>query len=543
MPKGNNTVEKKLHVKASFDSGYETFPIFSDDEVEEQERGLAEMDISRLSITTTFRTPSCTSTPSTSPLSAVLLESNVKRSRAGRNSKLPIKALNTLQAWLDAHQDNPYPTAGEKRQLAEECGITEKQVTTWFTNARARKLNWVSSSSDEEAGQETDEGDRSLDITSNNGYPTFGEYSHSGRGRSVSGSSAYTPITQAGSSRQTPSRRGKKKNYRRNQTGQIGDSSIPQDGLATSPIHSNNSASFQDTWQCTFCLRHLVPKSWRRHEETQHRPRAQWTCMLTGPRLSYSHRTGSCCAFCMEKEPSEDHFLSCHRISECAKRPVQERTFYRPDHLRQHIKNFHGSTLFDITQSRWKKAAETENNGWACGFCGEGLSTWDQREKHIANHFKEGMTMSQWNIHGGYDTRQQPHHQHNSSLNSSESVASVATAQPPVAPSTNPFNFPMVGGTAMPTTPSYSTSYYPPVSTSAFPTINTTLDPLANICGNPGFFEWTQITQPMVQQYPTISDNFDRNYLALQSEDFESALNSVWDFGDARERGQPWSGP
>jgi hypothetical protein len=99
----------------------------------------------------------------------------------------------------------------------------------------------------------------------------------------------------------------------------------------------------------------------------------------------------------MHKDPSEDHFLHNHRISECAKRPIAERTFFRPDHLRQHVKNFHGATLFDVAQSRWKKApGENKEQVWICGFCEEDLETWDQRETHIAGHFKEGMTMAQW---------------------------------------------------------------------------------------------------------------------------------------------------
>ncbi|KAJ4360761.1 uncharacterized protein N0V89_001328 [Didymosphaeria variabile] len=199
-----------------------------------------------------------------------------------------------------------------------------------------------------------------------------------------------------------PSRRGKKKDYRR-----IHNAEVPQTPLllspasmATSPIDQSLPAD-QETWQCTFCFKALVPKSWRRHEDTQHRPKTQaarWTCMLDGPRLSFPNRTntGTVCAFCMVKNPTEEHFLQNHRIDECSKRDATDRTFYRPDHLRQHIKNFHNATLFDIVQARWKTAAETVTEGWTCGFCGDRLETWDKRETHISNHFKEGMTMASW---------------------------------------------------------------------------------------------------------------------------------------------------
>jgi hypothetical protein len=341
--------------------------------------------------------PSCSFDPSClSPISEKSPASSVRRSRAGRNSKLPVQALNRLQAWLDANVHDPYPDAETKRLLAQECGITEKQVTTWFTNARARQLSpldsCLSSSSDDEAAKQSDIEDAAT------GLNYVSEARPRGRDRratSISEASIFpNPQAQA-----RPSRRGKKKNFRRN-----ANPEPPQTPLLVSPnlpisplddIPENDP----EMWQCTFCRKSLVPKSWRRHEETQHRPKAQWTCMLDGPRLSFPARSNSTsvCAFCMLKNPSGDHFLSHHRIEDCVKRDLVDRTYFRPDHLRQHVKNFHNATLFDIVQARWKKAAEAVTEGWTCGFCGDRLETWDKRETHIANHFKDGMTMASWN--------------------------------------------------------------------------------------------------------------------------------------------------
>jgi hypothetical protein len=328
----------------------------------------------------------------------------VKRSRAGRNSKLPLSALNRLQSWLDAHQDNPYPNAAEKQQLAQECGITEKQVTTWFTNARARQLSpldtYLSSASEDEVAQESDIASAAQTPPYTSGFGSemqLPAYSH--RAGSISGSSAFS----AGPNRPQASRRGKKKNYRRHsiQPPQITEH-LPFDSpVITSNEHS--TADSQELWQCTFCRATLVPKSWRRHEETQHRPRAQWTCMLEGPRVSRTNSGSTFCAFCMTKNPPEHHFQSNHRITECLKRPTGERTFFRPDHLRQHVKNFHGAGLFEIVQASWKRGPEDngegrkgKGEGFLCGFCGIRLDGWAARESHIAGHFKEGMRMSQW---------------------------------------------------------------------------------------------------------------------------------------------------
>ncbi|KAF2805133.1 uncharacterized protein BDZ99DRAFT_524850 [Mytilinidion resinicola] len=331
----------------------------------------------------------------------------VTRSRARRGFKLPLSALTKLQGWLDANQHDPYPSAETKKQLAQQCGITEKQVTTWFTNARARQLNpmetWLSSNSEDDASSESEgyesytQGRRFTTLANNRSggnhsrpaQPSKIDTSHP-RAESVSESSAFSPH----SSTRGPSRRGKKKNYRKQNT----TTNIPEN-TASTPSQAPRHPPSVENWQCTFCQKTLTPKSWRRHEETQHLPRSRWTCMLHGPRLSFSRgSTSSCCAFCMQKDPTEEHVHSSHRIGVCAARSLQDRTYYRPDHLRQHVKNFHNSTLFDITAAKWKSSAEeSQNDGWDCGFCHLHLSDWNSREVHIAGHFRDGKTMKDWN--------------------------------------------------------------------------------------------------------------------------------------------------
>jgi hypothetical protein len=65
-----------------------------------------------------------------------------QRPAAGKRVLLnPPAALHQLRAWLKANMSNPYPSRDTRLALAQECGITEKQVSTWLTNARARKLH------------------------------------------------------------------------------------------------------------------------------------------------------------------------------------------------------------------------------------------------------------------------------------------------------------------------------------------------------------------------------------------------------------------
>ena len=53
-----------------------------------------------------------------------------KKPKKGK-TKIPKKALTVLKNWLTEHFQDPYPSHEEKIRLAEEAGITFKQVTYW----------------------------------------------------------------------------------------------------------------------------------------------------------------------------------------------------------------------------------------------------------------------------------------------------------------------------------------------------------------------------------------------------------------------------
>ena len=226
--------------------------------------------------------PTCNGSPPMPETPTYHKENHATRSRARRTVKLPLRALQKLQAWLDANQHDPYPSAEAKKQLAQECGITEKQVTTWFTNARARQLNpmeaWLSSTSEEDAASESDIVDAAQEIqysTPLTQPPDSGKLGIRGsRASSVSGSSAYTAFSPYSVARRSgPSRRGKKKNYRKSHQ-QRGLREPPTSSPTTPPTRFPRQSlapppAAQETWQCTFCLKHLSPRAWRRHEETR----------------------------------------------------------------------------------------------------------------------------------------------------------------------------------------------------------------------------------------------------------------------------------
>merc|ERR1719232_1535241 len=50
----------------------------------------------------------------------------------------PKVATNILRAWLFQHLTHPYPSEDQKKQLAQDTGLSILQVNNWFINARRR---------------------------------------------------------------------------------------------------------------------------------------------------------------------------------------------------------------------------------------------------------------------------------------------------------------------------------------------------------------------------------------------------------------------
>jgi len=63
-------------------------------------------------------------------------------------TKFPKKAKQILEAWYRSHAEDPFPSHSEKQRLADESGITLKQVKCWFINMRRKKWNKVGEDTD-----------------------------------------------------------------------------------------------------------------------------------------------------------------------------------------------------------------------------------------------------------------------------------------------------------------------------------------------------------------------------------------------------------
>lgn len=164
----------------------------------------------------------------------------------------------------------------------------------------------------------------------------------------------------------------------------------------SSPVpHSRSEQRSQPRpYQCTFCTDSFKTKyDWTRHEKTLHLSLESWVCAPFGPTYNDEPTNISRCAFCDVENPSEAHIQE-HRFSECQEKPSALRTFYRKDHLSQHLRLVHGIATASDRIETWKSEVMHINS--RCGFCGETFTRWSGRNDHLAAHFRKGATMNDW---------------------------------------------------------------------------------------------------------------------------------------------------
>ncbi|KAK7228294.1 hypothetical protein V2G26_000464 [Clonostachys chloroleuca] len=165
-------------------------------------------------------------------------------------------------------------------------------------------------------------------------------------------------------------------------------SSKPDIGIST--IDRNDGRIFQ----CTFCVASFKKKhDWERHEKSQHLPLETWTCCSKGSVHVNGTTNEVTCVFCGQNDPDPGH-IHAHGFTQCVARPVQERTFTRKDHLRQHLRLVHDGCPFHSSMEAWKN--EKSDIRSRCGFCTKTFDKWKDRVSHITNHFRQGALMSSW---------------------------------------------------------------------------------------------------------------------------------------------------
>lgn len=356
------------------------------------------------------------------------------------------ESVKILKNWLSSHSRHPYPSEEEKEMLQRQTGLNKTQISNWLANARRRgKVQPTRSTSPHVRNTWTgpnpidiprrpgtpafDSGARSLnplerwvdsppenepasvsaiaravasnsDISSGLNSPYSFAFTDDGSGRSLCNvSSASSAGTSSGGSFASA--------YSHGSFGSFGSMKRNERGrrrrrrAAPKREEKTSLATPLKTFQCTFCTETFRTKhDWQRHEKSLHLSLERWICAPGGPRVLNQLTNQICCVFCGEIEPDDAHIES-HNHSACLERSLEERTFYRKDHLNQHLKLVHDVKFLDWCMKTWKVASPEIRS--RCGFCGIVMDSWSIRVDHLAEHFKTGNTMADWKGDWGFD--------------------------------------------------------------------------------------------------------------------------------------------
>jgi uncharacterized C2H2 Zn-finger protein len=359
-----------------------------------------------------------------------------------KGARFTKQAVDILRYWLHSHEHYPYPTEKEKESLTFRTGLTTGQISTWLANSRRKNKSkypgtksfkvekmtiprsidrpstpapvhmaplerWRNSPPEDEpvAASVIFEAITSLEILpdhndpldharTNNGLevpcspckasPSWSsDNTHSG---SDSCSSVYSFASRESSSpfgsfQVNKTRRRSKKPTR-----------------AARPL---NLPPPPRRFQCTFCTETFKTKhDWQRHEKTLHLSLERWFCTPDGPTKLCPERQISLCVYCGSPCPNTEH-IQTHNHSNCFKRPLAERTFYRKDHFQQHLNLAHGSRFQSWSMLGWRTTMTAIKS--RCGFCECSMSSWESRTNHLADHFKAGKVMAEWKGDWGFE--------------------------------------------------------------------------------------------------------------------------------------------
>ena len=348
------------------------------------------------------------------------------------------EALRVLRSWLTANHRHPYPTDEEKENLARQTGLNKTQITNWLANARRRgkvraprstspsphqyangmdiprrgtpamkEMNpmerWAHSPPEHEPASVTAIAKAVCSSTFSSGRDSpLTSYGHTddGSARSISHVSSTSSVgTSASSNGSFASAYSHKSRGSFNSFGNRGRRRRRrQAARAVSPTTMRPAIR---TYQCTFCTETFKTKhDWQRHEKSLHLSLERWVCTPEGPIKFHPEYNRLACVYCGIANPTPEHAEE-HNHSSCAERSLEERTFYRKDHLRQHLNLVHDIKFQSWSMDSWKVATPEIRS--RCGFCGIIMDSWSIRVEHLAEHFKGGKSMADWKGDWGFE--------------------------------------------------------------------------------------------------------------------------------------------
>jgi len=388
----------------------------------------------------------------TSLNSAAAAAADAAASNGGRKSgaRFSRESVKILKNWLSTHSKHPYPNDEEKKMLQKQTGLDKTQITNWLANARRRKKivaprstspgvrtwsnaidipqrrgtpaslehmnplqRWQNSPPENEPASVTAIARAVTASTASNlsspglNSPFSLNFTDDGSGRSLCNVSSVSSIDRSISSASgsfasafSHASRGSMGSFgsldrgRRRRRRKVANRKSNEAGIPP-------ASAVLKSFQCTFCTETFRTKhDWQRHEKSLHLSLERWVCTPDGPRAFNPEKGQVSCVFCGEANPDEAHVEN-HNHSACQERTLSERTFYRKDHLRQHLKLVHGVKFTSWSMEQWKVATPEIRS--RCGFCGIVMDTWTIRVDHLAEHFKTGKTMADWKGDWGFD--------------------------------------------------------------------------------------------------------------------------------------------
>lgn len=358
------------------------------------------------------------------------------------------ESVRVLKNWVSTHSRHPYPTEEEKESLQKITGLNKTQIVNWLANARRRgkiqptrstsphvgrgyaqaidipqrrgtpglleNMNplqrWQNSPPENEPASVTAiaravASNSTVSSSSGRNSPYISGYSDDGSSKSLCNQSSASSFSNShgssggsyGSSFSHQSRGsfGSLPSFARSNRGRRRRRRAP-------PKRAEESLQQPlKTFQCTFCTETFRTKhDWQRHEKSLHLSLERWVCSPDGHTAVNPENGLTSCVFCGEANPDEAHVES-HGFSQCKERTLEERTFYRKDHLRQHLKLVHNAKFLQWSMDRWRISTPAIRS--RCGFCGIVMDSWTFRVDHLAEHFKTGNTMKDWKGDWGFD--------------------------------------------------------------------------------------------------------------------------------------------
>ncbi|KAI5300945.1 hypothetical protein KEM56_002078 [Ascosphaera pollenicola] len=351
-------------------------------------------------------------------------------------SRFSKKTRRILNNWLAEHAEHPYATEVEKVKLKEETGLTVTQISNWLANARRRgkpnsvtgiaprlwsiprrglapdmsysDLNplerWTYVPPEREPVEPTDLMRAFLAYnkpTDHLSYVTWNDQEAAAKAQRLesAASESYFNSTERESastdptatsttySHQSPLPSSKKARRRR----------VHGTTTSSSSLSSRGKKEVK-CFQCTFCHEAYSTKyDWQRHEKSIHLALDSWTCTPLGAVDIKANK--AFCAFCHAPDPDREH-LEEHDYDVCRDKACAERSFWRKDHLAQHLRLVH-NVKFSSWMNSWQRTREHVKS--RCGFCEKQLTSWKERVEHLASHFRAGCTMSEWKGGWGFE--------------------------------------------------------------------------------------------------------------------------------------------